>query len=293
MLGISLALAGGVLLSLADAGKKFLTKSLVPEQIILLMFSFGLGINILFFSLQGFPHVEWSSVWMPALVCGVVAAVGELLFLYGLRGSDLSIAMPLFAFLPIFSSIFGFVLFREVPSALGGMGAFFVVIGAYLLVIERPLGRNVFLPFSRLLSYRASGCVLLSAFTGAMVFVGQRFGVKYSSPLAFYTLILAVDWFIFLILVVVRGIYRLPEAAVPASRAIIIGTGIAWAVGLGLLYASYNYTLAVYTGAAAQLQMLISISLGALIFKESGYLQRIVAGCVMLCGVLIISWANR
>ena len=119
MIGIALAAASGVLLSFADAGKKHLTKAFSPELLILLMLSFGIATNLAWLNFQGVPSIAWESVWLPALLCGALAAVGELLFLYGLRGADLSIAMPLMAFLPLKDSCYVDPYKGSVPFLLG------------------------------------------------------------------------------------------------------------------------------------------------------------------------------
>lgn len=291
MLGIALAAASGVLLSFADAGKKYLTMAFSPEMLILLMFSFGIVTNLVYLNLQELPAIDWGMVWLPALLCGLLAAVGELLFLYGLRGTDLSIAMPLMAFLPVFSSVLGYALFDEVPSLLGGLGAVTIVAGAYMLNVNLPLRENILLPITQILTNKACLFILIAAFIGAILFVGQRYGVRHSSPVAFFTLTLVVDWFVFAGLVAWSRQFRIRQEVTSNLVLTLFGTGFAWAIGLTCLYASYNYTLAVYAGSAMQIQTLLSITLGALLFKEQRYLQRLTAGMIIVAGVIMISWA--
>jgi len=289
MFGITLALIAGILLSFADAGKKALTKSFSVEAVILLTLGFGLVINPLFLSTQDLPSINWSSVWLPALICGLLGALGEILFLYGLKGADLSIAMPLFACLPIFSCLLGYLLFGEIPSKIGGSGACLIVIGAYLLLLKRPIRENFYLPLKRLRSDRACQFILLSSAIGAVLFVGQRFGVRHSSPVAFFTLVLAVEFIIFLGLMRYKKATAIRSKLTPRLISLLTGTGIAWPVGVTCLYASFNYTLSVYAGSVVQIQTLFSITLGAFLFKEQEYLQRLLAGLLMVCGVVMIS----
>lgn len=293
MIGIALAAASGVLLSFADAGKKHLTTAFSPVMLILLMFSFGIVTNFVYLNFHGLTPITWESVWLPALLCGLLAAVGELLFLYGLRGADLSIAMPLMAFLPVFSSMLGYALFDEIPSLLGGLGAVTIVAGAYLLNVRLPLRENLLLPITHILTNKACLFILISAFIGAILFVGQRYGVRHSSPVTFFTMTLVVDWFVFLGLVAWSGQFRVKQALTGKLALTLCGTGIAWAIGLTCLYASYNYTLAVYAGSAMQIQTLLSITLGALLFREQRYVQRLIAGGVIVAGVIMISWAAK
>jgi drug/metabolite transporter (DMT)-like permease len=292
MFGIILALIAGIILSFADAGKKALTESFSVESIILLMFGFGFVVNMAFLSTQQLPPIAWSEVWLPALLCGLLAVVGELLFLYGLKGADLSEAMPLLAFLPIFSCILGYVLFNEVPSPLGGAGAGVIAIGAYLLLMKLPLRQNCFLPVKRIFSDRSCLFMMLSSLIGAILLVGQKYGVRHSSPVTFFTMTIVVDLIVFAALIVYLRTPILRRPLTSRSLLLLTSTGIAWAIGLTCSYASYNYTLSVYAGAVMQVQTLFSITLGAVVFGEQQYLQRLLAGLLMVGGVLLISLSS-
>jgi drug/metabolite transporter (DMT)-like permease len=135
--------------------------------------------------------------------------------------------------------------------------------------------------------------MILAAFIGAVLFVGQRYGVRHSSPVTFFTMMLAIDWVIFAGMTLYRGSGVSRAQTTPHLLSIVVLTGMAWGVGLTCLYASYNYTLALYAGSVMQVQMLVSITLGALLFKEGQYLQRMSAGLLMICGVLLVSWSAR
>jgi hypothetical protein len=88
MFGVVLATAAGIMLSFADAGKKTLARILPPEVLLLLMQSFGIAVNLIYLTCYGFPAIAWSFVWLPVLLCGSLAAVGELL--YGTPGTRFS-----------------------------------------------------------------------------------------------------------------------------------------------------------------------------------------------------------
>jgi drug/metabolite transporter (DMT)-like permease len=135
--------------------------------------------------------------------------------------------------------------------------------------------------------------MLLSCAVGAVIFVGQRYGVQHSSPVAFFTMTMGVDIAVFSALAFIRKSPLLLTAITPRLLAVLFSTGVAWSIGLTCLYASYNYTLALYAGSVMQVQILISITLGALLFKEKHYLKRLLAGLLMVCGVILVSWGAR
>jgi drug/metabolite transporter (DMT)-like permease len=98
---------------------------------------------------------------------------------------------------------------------------------------------------------------------------------------------------VFLGLVAWSGRFRIRQEVTAKLALTLSGTGFAWAIGLTCLYASYNYTLAVYAGSAMQIQTLLSITLGTLLFREQRYVQRLTAGAVIVAGVIMISWAAK
>ena len=88
MLGIVMAAIGGLLFSLTDAGKKTLSTRVSPEAIILITMTGGIIVNTVYLSAIGFPEVDWKATLPPAIMLGILGAVGEALFMYGLRGTD-------------------------------------------------------------------------------------------------------------------------------------------------------------------------------------------------------------
>ena len=288
MFGILLAAGGGALLAFADAGKKALTSFFSPEAVILITMTLGIIINLCFFLVTGFPEVVWSEVWMPALLLGALGAVGELLFLYGLRGTDLSVGIPLNAFLPIMAAGIEYATFGVSPSPLGSVGVVIIIIGAYVMSLKLPVRDNLFTPLRSIFSDKGCQLLLLSVLIGAIIFVGQKHGVKHSSPVAFFTLLLAVDWVIFATLVLVKGKRTTNTSLSRQTKMLALGTGSLWGIGLTMVTAAYSYTLAAYASAAFQVQTLLAIAIGATLFGEESFKQRMGAGIVMVVGVITV-----
>jgi len=289
MLGIVMAAVGGLLFSFADAGKKAMTSAFSPEAIILITMTAGIVVNLMYLSLVGFPEVDWGSTILPALALGVLGAAGEALFMYGLRGTDLSLATPLLALTPVVAGLLDYLCFGEVPTSMGVVGVLVIIVGAYLLSVERPLGANVFQPFIKVLADRGCQLVLLAVVIGGVLFVGQKYGFAHSSPVFFVTLTLIVNWIIFAVLVVRMGV-RVNDAPINGRMLGLIGfTGLTWAGGITLVCASFHYTLAAYASSGQQIQIPAAIALGALWFGEESFKQRLSAGLIMVVGVVLIS----
>ena len=291
MFGILLAAVGGALLAFADAGKKALTSFFSPEAIILITMTLAIVINLGFFVITGFPDIQWGEVWLPALLLGALGAVGELLFLYGLRGTDLSLAIPLNAFLPIMAAVIDYLVFRVSPNTLGSIGVGVIILGSYLLSIKLPIRGNLLTPLRSILSDKGCQLILLAILIGAIIFVGQKHGVKHSSPVAFFTLLLVVDWVIFAALVLIKGARVSGTEVSRQTKVLALGTGTLWGIGLTMVAAAYSYTLAAYASAALQVQTLLAIAIGALLFGEDSFKQRMGAGIVMVVGVIAVCFS--
>ena len=289
MLGILMAALGGLLFSLADAGKKALSATFSPEVIILITMTSGIILNTIYLSFVGFPEVDWAATIPPALMLGILGAIGEALFMYGLRGTDLSLATPLLALTPVAAGIFDYICFGHLPTHTGAVGVLVIIAGAYLLSVERPLGTNVLQPFTKLLGDRGCQFVLLAVVIGGALFVWQKYGFAHSSPVFFVTLTVAVNWIIFASLAFCfRG--RMPKAQLN-GRLIALSslTGVTWAGGMTLVSTSFHYTLATYASSGQQIQIPAAIALGAFWFRETSFKQRIAAGLIMVVGVIMIS----
>ena len=178
MFGILLAALGGALLAFADAGKKAMTSFFSPEAVILITMTLGIIINLCFFLITGFPDIAWGEVWLPAVLLGSLGAVGELLFIYGLRRTDLSLAIPLNAFLPVIAAGIDYLAFGALPNSLGSIGVVIIILGAYLMTIKLPFTNNLLTPLLSIFSDKGCQLVFLAVVTGAIVFVGQKHGVK-------------------------------------------------------------------------------------------------------------------
>lgn len=289
MLGIIMAAIGGLLFSVADAGKKALSTTFSPEAIILITMTSGIIVNTAYLLIVGFPSVHWTATLPPALILGLLGAAGEALFMYGLRGTDLSLATPLLALTPIVAGLLDYLCFGQVPTSLGALGVTVIIIGAYLLSIERPLGANVLQPFIKLLADRGCRFVLLAVVIGGVLFVGQKYGFPHSSPVFFVTLTLIVNWIIFGLLTCRMG-FRVRESAIDQRMLGLIGlTGITWAGGITLVSTSFHYTLAAYASSGQQIQIPAAIALGAFWLGEGSFKQRLTAGLIMMIGVIMIS----
>jgi drug/metabolite transporter (DMT)-like permease len=289
MIGIILAVVASLLFTLSDLGKKALSHTLSPSGVIFSSMTCGLitnGAYLVFF--QPTP-LELGPAWLLLGFCALGAIAGELLFMHGIRQTDLSLAKPLSAVFPVFATIIAYLFFDEVPSVLGGLGVATIVLGAYLLGTKPPFKRNLMLPIYLLRRQRGCQMMLLAAFIGAAIMVAQKHAAPNTSGILFFTLMLCIDWIIFGFLVWRHG-FLLPGATLSRfTIPITLASGILWGVAGALAYSAFNYALSAYIAAALQIGVLLAIILGGVVLKEKDIKYRLFASCIMLIGICMVA----
>src|SRR4051812_14579958 len=85
------------------------------------------------------------------LVAALLAVSGNVLLVYALRITDLSVLGPINAYKSVVSLVLGIFLIRELPTPPGMAGMLLILAGSYF-VVDRDLGqprRNAFVQFFR------------------------------------------------------------------------------------------------------------------------------------------------
>ena len=107
------------------------------EPIILLTIFFICQIPVLgvWLIIQG-PSQIANSYWIYGIVTAGFGLVANLLFIYSLKHSDLSLTIPILGLVPMFTTFLGALTLQEIPSLLQNTGITFSVIG--LIIIYLP-----------------------------------------------------------------------------------------------------------------------------------------------------------
>lgn len=235
----------------------------------------------------GIPEIE--PQFVPAILTACVTDVGALLLMSrALRSTGMGKAVPLLALTPIFLLGSGLLILGEVPTVWGGVGVLIIVVGAYLLRLERDASSPL-TPFRLLLEDRGArymmGTALLFSLTGpffkkSIIHSGPFFSMAVSLPLSGLVL--------FFVHVASGGSARklLPTEL---GKFTVAGLGlsmfgVALFINLGLVTGLVSYVIAI-----KRLSILIGIVIGGVMFNEESVLRRLVAGAVMIGGAALIT----
>lgn len=255
------------------------------DVINLATFSFAIPILLLVNIIFGFPVIQ-QGYWIYLLGHLVADFIAFICIVQALRTGQISLVTPFISFVSVFAAILApFVIGQQ--TTIGGMiGILFCVIGAY--IINRKKGEHGLLkPFQEIFHNRGILFALCAAFFWSIGAMFLRLGQTYSS-VWFHPLMLTVG---LAILFALKVLLLDRRNIITELRKDVQGHGT-----LGLTYATEIslISLAVVTGPVAyavaikQLSLLFDIVVGKTFFGEDNYRQRLLAGLVIVTGVVII-----
>jgi drug/metabolite transporter (DMT)-like permease len=232
--------------------------------------------------------------WASMAISALLAVAGNVLLVYALQSSDLSVLGPINAYKSVISLVLGVFLIGEVPTPMGALGVLLILAGSYFVVdrdVNQPR-RNAFVQFFRERGVRLRFAALGLSATEA-VFLKKA--LLLSSPLTAY-----VVWLIL----------GLPIAA--AAVALLLGGRVGsevvrlrhnwrtylWlAITSGVMQLTTLLTFGVlqvgYSLALFQLSALISVLLGHRYFQEGSIRKRLFGSAVMVAGAVLIVTLGR
>jgi drug/metabolite transporter (DMT)-like permease len=236
-----------------------------------------------------------AAFWINMGVCAVLAVAGNVLLVYALRSSDLSVLGPINAYRAVLSLVLGVFLLGEVPTAFGLAGVLLTVAGS-AVVVDRVPGQThrtavvrLFLEPGVQLRF---GAMLLSATEAVFL----KRAILLSSPVITY-----LFWTILGLPVAAVAIALLLRGEIGSQSArlrdewrtyvwLALTTGsmqLATLLTFGALQVGYSLAL-------FQLSTLISVFFGHRYFNERNVGRRLAGSAVMVVGaVLIVALGRR
>ena len=236
-----------------------------------------------------------SSVWGNMVVCACLAVSSNVLLVYALKSTDLSVLGPINAYKSVVSLLLGIFLIGELPTAMGVAGILLILAGSYFIV-DRDLAqprRNAFVLF-----FRERGVQLRFAALGlsATEAVFLKKAILLSSPLTTFVLwsILGLPIASAAIAIMLRG--HLPQEMRLLQKNWRTYCWLAITTGLMQLTTVLTFgTLQVgYSLALFQMSTLLSVFLGHRYFQEGHIRKRLFGSVVMAAGaVMIVVFGGR
>ncbi|MEI7732799.1 MAG: EamA family transporter [Verrucomicrobiota bacterium] len=235
-----------------------------------------------------------SAFWTNMAICAVLAVVGNVLLVYALRSTDLSVLGPINAYKAVLSLGLGVFLIGEIPTAFGLVGVLLILAGSYCVVDrapDQPRG-DAFVQFFRERGVQLRFAALVFSATEA-VFLKRA--VLHSSPVITFCFwsILGLPVATAAIVVLLSG-----EVGQEIRRLRQHWRTYVWlAMTTGLMQLTTLLTFGKlqvgYSLALFQLSSLISVFLGYRYFRERNIRRRLVGAVIMVAGAALIVALGR
>ena len=231
------------------------------------------------------PAAFW--YWVAALLPFEILAMW--LYMQAIRQSPLSLTLPYLAFTPVFNMLTAYLLLGETVTLPGFGGIMLVVCGAWLLNLESArAGRtlDVLAPFRAIVRERGSWLMLIVALLYSLTSVMGKGALQYVSPGFF-----GPFYFVLLGLVATLLFSRRntrPLQVLARHPWAHIGIGFFMALMVVTHFHAIAHVEVAYMIAVKRTSLLFGMLYGAWLFAETGLVKNLVAGMLMILGVVLI-----
>jgi len=283
-IGLAAALTCAVLWAVLDVLRKQLSSRMDMVGLAVWL-AVGQAPALALWVAQSPPGVIAPLYWPWAVASVVFNIVAAVLYLYAIASSQFSVAIPMLAFVPVFTSLIGIPLLGQVPTWFQTAGIAAVMLGAMIL---HGAGRRGLVQVTTMLREPASAAMLGVALCWAMTIVLDRRATLHA-PLPVHALVLsfgtalgATVW------LAVRGrLGELQQARRAPVRLVVAALVAAAAMGFQL-FAIQDIDVAVIEAVKRTVGMVAALALGRAVFGEPLTSRKLVAVAMMAAGTVLV-----
>ena len=239
-------------------------------------------------ALIGWPRVDGLFL-LGVLASGVLNLVATLASTRALQLADASVATPFLSFNPAFTLLLSSFTLREIPSVRGIVAVLLIVLGAYLFQL-REVGKGLLAPVQALTHQPGVLLAIGASFVWGLTPIFEKIAIQHTSPenpliVAFATTFLTV-------VLLTPALWRRRTDLLdqlrrhrPLFGAAGLISGVAPLFGFSAIALGYvGYVTALF-----KLGVVFTVVWGALLLKEHGLRERLLATVVMVIGGLLIA----
>ena len=281
--GLLLALLSSVSWSTLDAVRKKLTEQMGVVAIVVVL-SLGQGPLFGAWAALGDHHVELAAYAPYGLASIAINVAANLLFVYAVKVSPLSLTVPFLAFAPIFAALIGIPLLDEMPTTMAWFGIALVVVGAFVLMHVKGLS------LVRSLTHeRGSALMVVVAALWATGTVVDKAALGHAAT-AIHGLVstAGVGVVLFAWLALQRELPSLRRArSSPGLSVMLVGSAAA-AYGFQLLALPLIW-VGVFEAVKRAVGLILSVVFGRVLFAESITAQKWLGIAIMVVGTVLVT----
>jgi len=224
--------------------------------------------------------------WIALVADATIMTAALVLYMKALKHGDLSISIPMIAFTPLFLLITSPLIVGEFPHLIGLAGILLIVIGSYLLNIDKKK-KGYLAPIKAIFTNRGTRYMLGVAFLYSFTAVIDKVGLQNSSPLFWAVTGNAATLIGLFVVVMITSKRQMP--IIQQKWKALLPAGFFMAVLTLFHMIAVSMTLVAYAIAIKRTSILFTVLWGALLFKEKNFKERLIGAAIMLAGVLLIT----
>ncbi len=235
---------------------------------------------------RGFP--EPGPAFLPAALIAMGAnAVAAALYLRVLRRADLSLAIPMLSFTPVFLIATSYAVLGEAPSAVGAAGILCIIIGSYILNSTPQSLREPLEPFRRVLHAEDIRPMFAVALLFSISLSYDKVVLMNSDPYFGMGIVFLMAGSVFLAAALIRG----PKAAKTLKQhyPLFLAGGMALALSTAGTNMAFSLQITSYVIAIKRLSILFTVAYGILILGEGYPHTRLLGAATMVAGAIAVA----
>ncbi len=283
MLWFFLALGGAFLVAVYFMELKRLIATM-DSQVLAGTVFLGCGLLMLSISLMnGLPEI--GELFIPAVGASVLINIAAtLLYLRALKITDLSLAIPMIAFTPLFLIFTSSLILDEVSDPDGIIGIVLVVAGSYVLNLNSH--HDILSPFEEMMKNKGLIYMLIVAVLFSFLANADKVVMLNSDYLLGPGTTLSIAGTLFLSYSLYKK-QKIREQVKPNIHTIAFATA-AICVATLLTYLSWSMQIVPYVIAIQRMSILFSVIFGGVLLHEKGIAKRLAGALLMVIGAALI-----
>jgi len=268
----------GMFWSLFDISRKKVALKIHPNKAIFLFSAFQVVGYVVWMFVREYtpPTIDYLA---PVLVSLALYTAANFLFFMSVKISDISKSIPMLSFTPIFSFLIAWALLDEVPTLNHFMGAGFICFGAiYLNGMPSFKGAS-----------RGPYIMMIVALLFGAAAPFDKLAITYVNiPTHLFFLTFGVTIVLFFMLLQQKQ-FPIPKAQIKGSFNYLMVGSVAGIAGLGLqLYLMQSLYVGIVEASKRSAILAFALIFGALFFRESINLRKIISLFIMAIGLYFI-----
>jgi len=287
MVWVLLALLAALFSAIAIYFKKKLSPNL-NKYVWAACFTLPLGILFFIYTfIEGIPVVN-TQFYIGLFWAVLIECTTLMLLITAFRKIDLSLAIPMLAFTPLFMLISSPFILGEFPSMVGIGGIVLIVIGAYVLNFKEKTD-GWLEPFKNIFKNKGVLYMLIIAFLYALGSSFIKLGIVNSSTSFYFAFFYFIPGLLFLIIGLIKAKSRFNEALHYKKE--LLGIIICVFIMELLMGHVLHLTLASYAIALKRVNILFATIFGFVFLKENEIHMRLIAALIMVAGTVLIAFS--